>query len=185
MSSICYFSVQPFSVLSLVSYCYTCISQDRLFLRTVMLIGIETGNKKSKKTVGATPWQTDKMETVRYYFNNVIWEEENRENTIINDIENSALKIEKNGRIDMWTISIQLFMYNSCCSNTLFYLYLTYFNSSMCDSITLLTSFIFRCLHNYPGESVWAGSCRKSTESKAGIIVLGIREKYWKRICSE
>jgi hypothetical protein len=41
------------------------------------------------------------METVRYYFNNVIWEEENRENTIINDIENSALKIEKNGRIDM------------------------------------------------------------------------------------
>jgi hypothetical protein len=41
------------------------------------------------------------METVRYYFNNVIWEEENRENTIIKDTENSALKIEKNGRIDM------------------------------------------------------------------------------------
>jgi len=43
-----------------------------------MVVGIETGNKKiEKKTVGGTPWQTDKMQTVRYYFNNVIWEEEN------------------------------------------------------------------------------------------------------------
>jgi hypothetical protein len=40
---------------------------------------------------------------------------------------------------------------------------------------TILKSFIFRCLHNYLGESVWAGSCGKFTESGAGIIVLGIR----------
>jgi len=42
-----------------------------------MVVGIETGNKKIEKTVRATPWQTDRVETVRYYFNNVIWEEEN------------------------------------------------------------------------------------------------------------
>ncbi len=68
--------------------------------------------------------------------------------------------------------TIQLFMYNSCCSYTLFYFYLTCLNSSMCNRMTLLTSFIFRCLHNAPVESVRAGSCRKSTELGTGIIVL-------------
>jgi hypothetical protein len=44
--------------------------------------------------------------------------------------------------------TIQLFRYNSCCSYRLLYFYLICLNSSMCNRITLLTSFIFRCLHN-------------------------------------